>query len=264
MAKEMVKVDREKFRAALNDTGLKRLEIAELAGVKLYVLEHAIAPSMGHINLEYLEKLCKAIDAKAQDYILGRVDPPAPKTHKCDMAAIDSDAIRKLIALEGHTVAEVGKSIGYLKSSFSTILRRGNMSVEKLKKLANELGTTPAALMKDGNDSKKEIIEKEFHAHEATLTDGEDTTSLQFTDKEFERIVALTKHFNLHRTTNLFHKLLDDAWKTYRTEKMKNELARMSEPELEHMFTSLAMGTRNYTRDDLVRKIVTETFRKGD
>ena len=261
MAREMVKVNREKFKTALNDTGLTRREIAELAGVKPYVLEHATAPSMGRINLESLEKLCKAIDAKAQDYILGRVEPPAPRTHKCDIAAIDSDAIRKLIAIEGRTVAEVGKSIGCLSYSFSTMLRRGNMSVEKLKKLAIELDTTPAALLKADVAMPKEI-EKDFHVHEATLTDGEDTMTLQFTEREFERIVALTKHFKLNRTTDLFHKLLDDAWRVYRTEKMKNELANMSEPELEHMFTKLAMGTRNYTRDDLIRKIVRETFGK--
>lgn len=52
MAREMVNVDREKFRTALNDTGLTRREIAELAGVKSYVLEHAIAPSRETFGLE--------------------------------------------------------------------------------------------------------------------------------------------------------------------------------------------------------------------
>ena len=93
-------------------------------------------------------------------------------------------------------------------------------------------------------------------------SEGEDTMTLVFSDDEFRRIVELTKHFGLTRTTDLFHKLLNDFWLKYRKETLKEELERLPEAILLKRYIASVFGTDKYDKDDLIRKVVDDAMRR--
>lgn len=193
------------------------------------------------------------------------------------------EALLKQENISGQALSEMlGYSKWYLSSSknsktkglpFNVIKEISDMFSVKFEDLLADSKTEPekseddeelkkiVETMEDLHEQKKSLEEKAM-PKTAYLTDGEDTMTLQFSDNEFRRIVELTKHFGLNRTTDLFHKLLNDAWFKYRKEKLKDELGRLPEAELLKRYIASVFGTDNYSKDDLVRKIADDAMRR--
>lgn len=184
---------------------------------------------------------------------------------------VNWNRIEALLKNENITGQELSKMLGYskwyLSSSknskmkglpFDVIKQISDMFSVKFEDLLAEATT-------DEHENKLEDVEtldtakkslQEKAAKLAFVTDGEDTMMLQFSEDEFRHIVTLTKHFKLQITTDLFHKLLDDAWKVYYLDRVRNELRYLSEEELEKRVVNIAMGRKKYGKDDLIRKLI--------
>ena len=190
---------------------------------------------------------------------------------------INYGKISDMLGKEGLTARETSDLLGCNMWYLYQCKKRGVMAVESVKKLA-ELCNVPfetflAETTTDEHENELEDVEtldtakkslqekaaelaEEHQAKDAVVTDGEDIMELVFSEEEFRHIVTLTKHFKLQITTDLFHKLLDDAWKVYYLDRVKNELRYLSEEELEKRVVNVAMGRKKYSKDDLIRKLI--------
>lgn len=208
----------------------------------------------------------------------------ANKSKYGPMMRINYDKIKETLEKENLTGEEVSAMMGFRKNYLSNARARGTMPFDIIKQLSDLSGvkfedflaeskTEPekseddeelekiVETMEDLHKQKKSLEEKAM-PKTAYLTDGEDTMTLQFSDNEFRRIVELTKHFGLTRTTDLFHKLLNDAWFKYRKEKLKDEVRRLSEEDLLKRYIASVFGTDKYDKEDLVRKVVDDAMRR--
>lgn len=195
----------------------------------------------------------------------------ANKSKHGPMMKINYDKIKETIEKENITGEEVSAMMGLHKNYLSTSGTRGALPFDIIKQLSDLSGVKFEDFLADSTtetekteDDEKivETVEEKAMPKTAYLTDGEDTMTLQFSDNEFRHIVELTKHFRLNRTTDLFHKLLNDAWLKYRKDKLKDELGRLSEADLLKRYISSIFGTDNYNKDDLIRKIADDAMRR--
>lgn len=189
---------------------------------------------------------------------------------------VNWNRIDALLKQENITKQELSEMLGYCKwyltnskngkikgLPFNVIKQISDMFSVKFEDLLADSKTEPEK-SEDDEELEKivETMEEKAMPKTAYLTDGEDTMSLQFSENEFRRIVELTKHFRLSRTTDLFHKLLNDAWFKYRKDKLKDELGRLPEAELLKRYIASIFGTDKYDKDDLVRKLADDAMRR--
>ena len=210
----------------------------------------------------------------------------ANKSKYGPMMKINYGKIKEIIEKEHLTGEEVSAMMGLHKKYLTLAGTRGTLPFDIIKQLSDLSGVKfedfladsktetetekseddeklekIVETMEDLNEQKKSLEEKTM-PKTAYLTDGEDTMTLQFSDNEFKRIVELTKHFRLTRTTDLFHKLFNDAWFKYRKDKLKDELGRLPEADLLKRYIASVFGTDNYNKDDLVRKLADDAMRR--
>ena len=199
---------------------------------------------------------------------------------------VNWNRIEALLKKEGITKQELSEMLGFCKwylsnakngkmkgLPFNVVKQISDMFSVKFEDLLADSKTEPekseddeklekiVETMEDLHEQKKSLEEKAT-PKTAYLTDGEDTMTLQFSENEFRRIVELTKHFGLTRTTDLFHKLFNDAWFKYRKEKLKDELGRLPEADLLKRYVASIFGTDKYDKDDLIRKVVDDAMRR--
>lgn len=263
MAREKVKVNREALKKVIAATGMTRRDIAELADVKPYEIDSMLSPSAQMIALESLRKICSVLDISENDYISSDIAPKYRKRATPDeMVDINADALRNTIRSKGMSFREVSVELGFDLTAVNTMLKKGRTSISTIKNIAFLVEAPYESFLKKETPEAMEPQKSVIRGGAAHYEDDE--MPIKFTDDEFRHIAELAKRHGFQRTTDLFHKLLDDAWTAYRTEKMKNELFNMSEPELEHKVAKIAMGGGNYTKDDLIRKIIRDYLSRED
>lgn len=188
----------------------------------------------------------------------------ANKSKHGPMMKINYDKIKETIEKGNLTGTDVSAMLGFHENYLSASGARGILPFDVIKQLSDLFGVKFEDFLAGSKTETEEPSEAlGFPVTDDTLdTDDEEIMTLRFSNVEYKRIEELTKQFGLIRTTDLFHKLLDDAWFKYRKDKIKEELGRLPEEDLLKRYIASIFGTDKYNKDDLVRKIADDAMRR--